>query len=78
MLHSKLEKLFKSSQYYEFPLKPVAVMTSVEGLNQASPSDSRPNVPPSWLHPGVNTKALFSLVFSLSVIVTVLELVVAL
>ena len=52
-------------------------MIPVEGLYVASPSDSRPNVPPAWLPPEVKTKALFSLVFSLSVIVTVLELVVA-
>ena len=43
----------------------------VLGLYVKSPSDSKPKLPPSTSPPAVNTIALFSLVFSLSVIVTV-------
>jgi len=57
-------------------ISPVAVITPtarvpVDGLYFKSPSDSNPKLPPSRSPPDVNTIALFSLVFSLSVIVTV-------
>ena len=52
------------------PLNPVAVITPVEGLYVAVPSDSKPILPPSTSPPDVNTKALLSSVLSLSVIVT--------
>ena len=43
----------------------------MEGLYVAVPSDSKPKLPPSTSPPDVKTKALFSLVSSLSVMVTV-------
>ena len=53
------------------PAKPVAVNVPSEGLYVKVPSDSKPIFPPSTSPPDVKTKALSSLVLSLSVIVTV-------
>ena len=53
------------------PINPVAVMLPVDGLYVQVPSDSKPIFPPSTSPPDVKTKALSSLVDSLSVIVTV-------
>ena len=57
------------------PLKLVAEIVPVEGLYVASPSDSKLIVPPSKSASAAKINALPSLVFSLSVTVTVLELV---
>ena len=54
------------------PLKLVAEIVPVEGLYVASPSDSKLIVPPSKSASAAKIKALPSLVFSLSVTVTVL------
>ena len=53
-----------------FPLKFVAKMVPVEGLYVASPSDSRPKIPPSSSASAAKIKALPSFVLSLSVIDT--------
>ena len=49
----------------------VAESVPVLGLYVKLPSDSNPTLPPSASAPATNTTVLFSLVFSLSVIVTV-------
>ena len=53
----------------------MAVNRPVLGLYVRSPSLSKPRFPPSTSPPAVNTTALSSLVFSLSVIVTVVATV---
>ena len=52
-------------------MNPVAVIFPVLGLYVHVPSDSNPRLPPSTSPPAVKIRALFSLVDSLSVIVTV-------